>query len=97
MKRREAGRVKRSRGHLRGIGPDAPRRRSVEQRRLRPRSGPVQRAFRDIVLRGRGFVLERMAIRETNGDETVTTFTEVDDARRYTPDELARLFRVDAR
>ncbi len=64
---------------------------------LRPRSGPVQRAFRDIVLRGRGFILERMAIRETSGDETVTTFTEVDDARRYTPDELARLFRVDAR
>lgn len=60
---------------------------------LRPRGGPVQRAFRDIELRGRGFVLERMAIRETNGDETVTTFSEVDDARRRTPEELARLFR----
>lgn len=62
---------------------------------LRPRSGPVQRAFRDIVLRGHGFLLERMTIRETNGDETATTFSEIDDARRYTPAEAARLFRLD--
>ena len=38
-----------------------------------------------------------MRVVELGGDETITTFTEVDTARRFSDAELAELFRVDAR
>ncbi len=61
---------------------------------LRPRAPAVQRALRDIVLRGTGVALESMLLREASGDETSTTFREVDAAHRYAPEEAARVFRI---
>lgn len=61
---------------------------------LRPRVATIQRVFRDIELRGAGVILDAMTLRETSGDETSTRFTEVDAARRYAPDEAARVFRL---
>lgn len=73
--------------------PDATRPEAWELT-LRPRAAAVQRVFRDILLRGRGVALESMRLREASGDETATTFTDVDPARRYTADEIARTFRI---
>ncbi len=61
---------------------------------LRPRVAAVQRVFRDITLRGTGVALDAMTLRETSGDETSTRFTDVDSARRYSADEIARVFRL---
>lgn len=61
---------------------------------LRPRVAAIQRVFRDIRLQGNGVVLAAMTLRETSGDETATTFTAVDAARRYTADEALRVFRI---
>ncbi len=61
---------------------------------LRPRTPAVQRVFRDIVLRGTGVTLASMVMRETSGDETTTTFREVDAGRRYSAEEAARVFRI---
>ncbi len=61
---------------------------------LRPRVAAVQRVFRDIVLRGTGVALESMVMRETSGDETSTTFREVDAGHRYSAEEAARVFHI---
>lgn len=61
---------------------------------LRPRVAAVQRVFRDIVLRGTGVALASMVMRETSGDETSTTFREVDAGHRYSAEEVARVFRI---
>lgn len=61
---------------------------------LRPRVATIQRVFRSIELRGSGVVLASMTLRESSGDETRTTFSSVDTARRYVPSEMARIFRV---
>jgi hypothetical protein len=65
--------------------------------RLKPRLAPMTQVIDAIVLQGKGVVLSRMTISESTGDETVTTFDQVDAARRYSPDELARLFAVPGR
>lgn len=62
---------------------------------LRPRVPALQRVFREIALRGDGVALSALILRETNGDETETTFREVNAARRYSPEERARVFRID--
>ena len=62
---------------------------------LRPRAPALQRVFREVVLRGEGVALAEMVLRETSGDETVTTFRDVNAARRFSPDERARTFRID--
>ncbi len=62
---------------------------------LRPRGGALARFLREIRLRGHGVVVTEMRMVEVNGDETRTTFSEVDTARRFSPDEARRIFRVD--
>jgi len=63
--------------------------------RLRPRGGALARFLREIHLRGTGVAIEEMRMTEVNGDETRTTFSEVDTARRFSPAELSRIFRID--
>lgn len=62
---------------------------------LRPRAPALQRVFREVALRGDGVALSSMLVRETSGDETETTFREVNHARRYTAEEQSRVFRLD--
>ncbi|MCO5169981.1 MAG: outer membrane lipoprotein carrier protein LolA [Planctomycetes bacterium] len=64
---------------------------------LRPRASPLKDAIERLELRGRGVVLTRMRLVEVGGDETLTTFSGVDAARRYGPDEAARVFRLPGR
>jgi hypothetical protein len=59
---------------------------------LRPRAGRMRRALREVTLRGTSVVLTEMRVVEASGDETVTTFSNVDPARRRAAGELGRLF-----
>ncbi len=64
---------------------------------LRPKVAPIDKILERIEIHGSGVVVHRMRVVELGGDETITTFTEVDTARRFSDAELAELFRVDAR
>lgn len=65
--------------------------------RLRPRVAPMTQVIERIDIEGHEVVLETMRIVEIGGDETITTFSEVDAARRFTDQELAALFSLPAR
>ncbi len=65
--------------------------------RLRPRIAPMTQVIERIDIEGHEVVLETMRIVEIGGDETITIFSEVDAARRFTDQELAALFSLPAR
>jgi hypothetical protein len=50
-----------------------------------------------IRIEGRGSELVRMEVVETNGDRTVTSFSEVQRGLTFTPSEIERLFSVEGR
>jgi len=64
---------------------------------LRPLSEQIRKTMREMILQGSGTVVQRMKIVETTGDETVTTFSHVNPARRYSQAEIDRLFRIPPR
>ncbi len=64
---------------------------------LRPLSEQVRKTIREMILGGSGAVVQRMKIVETTDDETVTTFSHVNTARRYSQAEIDRLFRIPPR
>jgi hypothetical protein len=61
---------------------------------LRPKVDPMDKVIDRMELEGTDLVVSRMVVVEKGGDETVTTFTDVDVDRRYSKAEAARLFRV---
>jgi len=65
--------------------------------KLRPRVAPMTQVIDRVEITGRDVVLETMLVVEVGGDETITTFSEVDANRRFTPQELATLFSLPAR
>ncbi|MBA3550540.1 MAG: outer membrane lipoprotein carrier protein LolA [Nannocystis sp.] len=65
--------------------------------RLRPRVAPMTQVIERIEIEGHEVVLETMRIVEIGGDETLTTFSEVDPQRRFTDQELAALFSLPVR
>ncbi len=65
--------------------------------KLRPRVAPMTQVIDRVEITGRDVVLETMVVVEVGGDETITTFSEVDANRRFTPTELATLFSLPAR
>jgi outer membrane lipoprotein-sorting protein len=62
---------------------------------LRPRHRPLSDLIERITLTGRGRALLRMEMLERDGDRTTTRFEEVKVDRRFTPEEVERLFAVD--
>lgn len=64
--------------------------------RLRPTLAPMDKVIKRIEIAGEGLVIHRMKVIEASGDETVTTFTEVNTDRGFSEAELAELFRVSA-
>lgn len=62
---------------------------------LRPRGDALSRFVREIRLRGSGVSIAEMRMVEVNGDETRTTFSDVDTARRFSAGEARRIFTVD--
>lgn len=61
---------------------------------LRPRVAPMTQIIERLEIVGHDVALESMRVVEIGGDETITTFSEVDTQRRFTPEELVALFRL---
>jgi len=61
---------------------------------LSPITEPIRTTIREMILEGSGTILKWVKVVETTGDETITTFSEVNPARRYSPDEVDRIFRI---
>jgi hypothetical protein len=59
---------------------------------LVPKAAPLSQFIASVEMRGVGPALEEMVIREADGDLTTTRFRRVETDRRFTPEELARLF-----
>ncbi len=64
---------------------------------LRPRIAPMTQIIERIEIVGHDVTLETMRVIEVGGDETITTFTEVDTQRRFTPQEQVTLFALPPR
>jgi outer membrane lipoprotein carrier protein LolA len=62
---------------------------------LVPRTPELLGVLSEIQFEGQGLVVSQMRIREASGDEGTTTFSDVDVSHRYSPEEAARVFRVD--
>ena len=90
-------------GLLRGDLPALRARHAIEFRldgqswelRLEPKSRVVRSVIDSIRIEGRGNELITMEIVETSGDRTVTSFSEVQKGRTFTPSEIERLFSVE--
>ncbi len=61
---------------------------------LRPRHRPLADLIERITLEGSGPMLQRMEMLEHDGDRTTTTFQDVVVDRRFTPEEIERLFAL---
>jgi outer membrane lipoprotein-sorting protein len=59
---------------------------------LRPRGAPLSDFIERVTLEGRGRALERMELVEAGGDRTTTWFEAVRTDRRFSAEELARIF-----
>ena len=72
----------------------APRRGGAWRVTLTPRVAPMDKVIKELALSGDGLALREMDLRETSGDWTHTTFSDVDVNHAYAPAELARVFRL---
>lgn len=63
--------------------------------RLEPRSRLVRNVIDSIRIDGRGDEVLAMEVVETSGDRTVTSFSEVQRGRTFTPSEIERFFSVE--
>jgi hypothetical protein len=61
---------------------------------LRPKLPAIARIIKEMAFAGEGVVVARMRLLEATGDEAITTFSEVDPRRRYTPAEAQQVFRL---
>ncbi len=61
---------------------------------LNPKKKVLSRVLKEVRVQGREVVVEKLEIRETNGDRTVTTFFDVDTSRRFSAAEQKRFFLI---
>jgi len=61
---------------------------------LRPRARPLSDLIERVTLTGSGRAMRAMEMLETDGDRTTTRFEDVQVDRRFTPEELDRLFAL---
>ena len=59
---------------------------------LKPKLAPMTSVIERLRIEGRDVVVDKMIVRETDGDETTTVFSAVDARRRFGPEEKARIF-----
>jgi len=64
---------------------------------LTPRVSPMDKVIRELTLGGVGLALRELEVRESSGDWSRTTFTDVDVNHRYTSAEQERVFRLPSR
>ena len=63
--------------------------------RLVPKVSPMDQIIARVEVTGTELEIASMRVVETSGDETLTVFSKVDAQRKYSKDELAKLFSVD--
>jgi hypothetical protein len=61
---------------------------------LRPKLDPMNKVIARLELVGEDLVMRQMIVLEVGGDQTVTTFSDVDVNRSYSAAEAKRIFRV---
>lgn len=61
---------------------------------LVPKVSPMNEIIAKVVVSGTELSIATMRVVERNGDETITSFTNVDTKRKYSKDEKAKLFSV---
>jgi hypothetical protein len=61
---------------------------------LVPRSNDVKKILREVRFKGDGIVVNEMRVLETSGDESTTTFRDVDPAHHFSADEASNVFRI---
>jgi len=59
---------------------------------LTPRRPPLSRVVASLSLRGDGAGMRQVSMLDTDGNRTTTLFEEADPQRRFSPEELERLF-----
>jgi hypothetical protein len=64
------------------------------QIQLLPRDAQLAGVIRSVQVAGRDSVLLELRVVESDGDSTVTRFTDVDSSRRFSESELDALFRI---
>ena len=64
---------------------------------LTPRVAPMDKMIKDLELRAHGLIVRELTVRESNGDWTRTTFSDVDLDRRYSAADQARIFNLPAK
>ena len=62
---------------------------------LTPKVSPMDGIIAKVEVSGTGLEIAKMRVVETSGDETITFFSKVDTARKYSKAERARLFSVE--
>jgi hypothetical protein len=61
---------------------------------LRPRMSPIDKVIDRVIVEGKDLAIAKMRIIEIGGDETLTVFTNVDTAKKYSKRELAEVFAI---
>ena len=61
---------------------------------LRPRMSPIDKVIDRVILEGKQLAFSKMRIIEIGGDETITVFSKIDTAKKYSARELAEVFKV---
>jgi hypothetical protein len=61
---------------------------------LRPRMSPIDKVIDRVIVEGKDLEIASMRIIEVGGDETVTLFSNVDTAKKYSKRELAEVFAI---
>jgi hypothetical protein len=64
---------------------------------LTPQVAPMDKVIKELDLRGEGLIVSTVDVRETSGDVTHTTFSDVDVNHHYDAGEAARVFRLPKR
>jgi len=62
---------------------------------LTPKVSPMDEIIAKVEVEGAGLAIAELRVVETNGDETITLFSKVDTARKYTKAEQSKLFSVE--
>jgi hypothetical protein len=61
---------------------------------LLPRNNDLKNLVQSFTFEGDSLVLSRLRVLEASGDETVTKFSNVDTARKFSTEEIARFFDI---
>lgn len=62
---------------------------------LLPREDTLKGVIRSLAIAGSGGIVSEISIVETGGDRTIMTFFSVDPDRRFSEEDLTRIFRID--